>query len=103
MSKSRNNYYEHPCLNSNGYVEYVYKLYPCSIEKQWSVVTEALKFNITKLYNLIIEDIDSTIKLKTEVYNLYSEIIQIFKYKSSNQTDSGIFNKNKFDNLSVIL
>lgn len=100
---STSNYYAHPYLNKFGYIVYIYKLYPCSIKKQWSVVAESLKFNITNLYNLIIKDIDSTIELKTKVYNLYSEIIQIFKYKASNQTDYDYFNKNKLDNLSVIL
>ena len=102
MSTSENNYYIHPYLNNLGYIVYRYESFPLSIEKQWSIVADALKFNITNLYNSVIEDIDSTTELKTKVYNLYSKITELFKYKSSNQTNSEYF-YNKLNNLSIIL
>jgi hypothetical protein len=64
-------YYPHPYLTKSGMIGYKFKSYPCPESKKWKVLDESLKNNITKLYNKVNKDNNSSEELKKKVQDLY--------------------------------
>jgi len=80
---SFSNWYSHPYVSDSGYIYYMYYSYPCPESKSWSVLGDALRITIPKIYNAINEDPTSTLELKTEAQSLYDDL-QLIDSHSSN-------------------
>lgn len=74
MSSTSPKYYHHPVLSKSGYINYKYYSYPCPESKSWSVLEDALKINIPRIYNAVNKDPNSTPDLKKKVSNLYDDL-----------------------------
>ena len=74
MSRAETKYYTHPYLTSNGMIGYIYCPYPCPESKRWSVLGDALRITIPKLYHSILNDKSSTPELIEKASTLYQTL-----------------------------
>lgn len=69
--------HSHPRVSESGYIYYIYRPYPCPESKRWSVLGDALRITIPKICNAIIQDLSSTMELKTKAECLYNDFLLI--------------------------